>query len=220
MKLPKIFIFAASHPPGVAVKPLNPSMVYQLVSILPINNIMSRSAFVQISILSFCLLICFPTISFAQVPSSDVKNDVELGREIWYDSLEEAMKEPEKVYKLNLSGQKLKEIPADVFKLTNLHMLDLRDNKLDEVPSDIKDLSKLTMLNMYDNKLRIIHPDMQYLTHLRQLYLGKNKLVAAPAFFGGLGSLRKLDLSRNYVTVYELQNLQSMLPNCSIIPRP
>jgi len=180
---------------------------------------MSRSAFFNLSLLSFCLLFCLPSLSWAQVPDPNkTKNDTELGREIWYYSLEEALREPEKVYKLNLSGQKLKAFPTEVYNLPNLHMLDLSDNKIQEIPSDIKQLPYLTMLNLYNNKLRVLHPDMQYLGELRYLYLGRNKLVYAPAFIGGLGKLRKLDLTRNYVTTYELQNLKSQLPNCNILP--
>lgn len=182
---------------------------------------MSRSAFVQISILLFCLLLCLPSLSFAQVPDPDkVKNDTELGRELWYNSLEDAMREPEKVYKLNLSDQKLKEIPSEIFNFPNLHMLNLSNNKIKEIPSDINRLPYLTMLNLYGNKIRDLHPNMQYLGELRKLYLGKNKLVYAPAFIGGLGKLRHLDMTRNFVTPYELANLQSQLPKCTILPRP
>lgn len=181
---------------------------------------MSRSAFAQLSILFFCLFLCFPTLSYAQVPAPDAKNDVELGRELWYNSIEDAMREPDKVYKLNLSDQKIKEFPTEVFNFPNLHMLNLSNNKIKEVPSDINRLPYLTMLNLYNNKIRILHSNMQDLSELRKLYLGRNKLVYAPAFMGGLGKLRHLDLTRNFVTPYELANLQYQLPKCNILPKP
>ncbi len=182
---------------------------------------MSRSAFLQISFVFFFFTLFFVQDSFAQVPNPDlVKNDTELGREVWYYSIDEAMKQPEKVYKLNLSGQKLKEFPSELYNLPNLHMLDLSKNKIDEIPADINQLPYLTMLNLYDNKIRILHPNMQYLGELRHLFLGRNKLVAAPAFVGGLGKLQRLDVSRNYITSYELANLQYQLPNCNITPKP
>ncbi|MEO8734193.1 MAG: hypothetical protein ABI373_07670, partial [Flavobacteriales bacterium] len=51
-----------------------------------------------------------------------------------YHSLARALQHPDSVYRLDLSHQKLKEVPEDVRKLKNLNALDLGRNKLKELP--------------------------------------------------------------------------------------
>ena len=55
--------------------------------------------------------------TFAESPLFDTN---ELKREKLYSSLEEALREPQKVYRLNLSNSKLTEIPKEIEKLNNL----------------------------------------------------------------------------------------------------
>ena len=50
-----------------------------------------------------------------------------------YHDLEKALREPEKVYRLDLSGKKPKEVPEGVRQLKNLNALDLGKNKLREL---------------------------------------------------------------------------------------
>ena len=63
-----------------------------------------------------------------------------------YTSLLEALKEPEKVYRLNLSHQNLSTIPTEIRQLEQLEMLWLSDNKLKAIPDEIGNLSNLQAL--------------------------------------------------------------------------
>ncbi len=62
--------------------------------------------------------------------------------------MEEALKAPETVKCLDLSMQKLKVVPADVAKLTNLECLDLAFNHISTLPENITSLTKLKYINL------------------------------------------------------------------------
>ena len=66
------------------------------------------------------ILFLFTVSSFTLCFSQDT---TELRKVKVYTSLQEAFKNPDKVYALDLSGQKLKELPKDIEKLKNLEIL-------------------------------------------------------------------------------------------------
>lgn len=70
-----------------------------------------------------------------------------------YTSLDEALKNPEQVYHLNLSKQDLGSLPKDIKKLTSLKTLDLRDNRFTDFPSFAR-FDKLEKLDLSDNPLK------------------------------------------------------------------
>ena len=61
-----------------------------------------------------------------------------------YRSLEEALKEPKKVLKLNLSYQDLTSLPQGIAKFEKLIKLNLNYNQLEFLPVEIGNLKKLT----------------------------------------------------------------------------
>ena len=92
--------------------------------------------------LIFLFLISFSTVSvFAQNQNDSLQKFKE------YKSLEEALKNPESVYRLNLSNQNL-TIPKDVWlKFPNLEFLSLKDDHLKEIPEEISLLKNLRTIN-------------------------------------------------------------------------
>ncbi len=54
---------------------------------------------------------------------------------------------------LDLSGNKLSNLPPEIVKLQNLTMLDLSGNKLSSLPPEIGKLQNLTRLLLSDNQL-------------------------------------------------------------------
>lgn len=62
--------------------------------------------------------------------------------------LQEALKTPETITCLDLSMQKLKVLPADVMKFSNLECLDLSFNTFATLPDSIVKLTKLKYLNL------------------------------------------------------------------------
>lgn len=110
-----------------------------------------------------------------------------------YTSLEEALKEPLSVKKLQLKKQKLKEFPTEILQLENLEYLDLSNNKISEIPKGIGSLK-----------------------HLRTLKLHKNAFLTFPEVLTNLDSLENLDLSRNPIDevpepISNLQNLKELV---------
>ena len=71
----------------------------------------------------------------------------------WYTSLEEALENKDKVYKLDLSSNQLTSFPESIGNLSNLQELMLSNNQLTSLPESIGDLSNLQWLFLSDNNL-------------------------------------------------------------------
>jgi len=65
-----------------------------------------------------------------------------------YYSIEEALKDPLSVQKLDLSMQKLTVLPEEVMQLKNLVCLDLSFNRIATFPASFPTLTKLECLNL------------------------------------------------------------------------
>lgn len=65
-----------------------------------------------------------------------------------YYSLEEALQNPEQVYKLDLSMQKISELSPEIGKLKNLEMLDLSFNIFSDLPQELAELENLKTLKL------------------------------------------------------------------------
>jgi len=132
-----------------------------------------------------------------------------------YDNLEEALKNPNSVYRLSLKGNKLKVFPSEIFKLKYLQELDISKNKIDSIPDEIGDLKNLQVLDISSNKLEYLPDSIGKLKNLRKLSAGKNNLVAIPKQIGQLQNLQVMDLWSNQITIFpeelgDLKNLRKM----------
>lgn len=174
--------------------------------------------FVFLSI--FCLMSVFFFTVQAQpsqseqevvVPEEPLLNGMQLQREKTYYSLEEATQNPEKVYKLSLSGKKYKTIPKEIFYLTNLQVLDLSDNKIETIPAEMGNLKRLQFLNLYHNRIKVLPAEMQELGNLHTLYVADNRLTEIPAWVGGMGKLRTFNFAYNRITRLEAERAQRAL---------
>ncbi len=76
---------------------------------------------------AFCLL---PSFLFAQLLDS-----AQLLAAPVYDNLEEALKNPNSIYRLSLKGKKLKKFPMEIIQFKYLQELDISHNKLDSLPN-------------------------------------------------------------------------------------
>lgn len=137
-------------------------------------------------------------------------------REPWYYSLDEAMRNPESVYKLSLQDEKLSNFPGVIPSMKNLQILNLSENKIKSIPESISSLVRLEILILNDNQIRTLPESMRDMLYLRELYVSKNKLTQIPAWMGGLGKLRQLDISYNPITTYEIELLRELLPKCKV----
>ncbi|XP_014357859.2 leucine-rich repeat-containing protein 57 [Papilio machaon] len=125
---------------------------------------------------------------------------------------------------LQLSERKLKELPLEVFNLSdNLRNLDLSKNKIRCIPDEINRLKhlkqlnlsancitnlpdslfsvkKLEMLNISSNAIASLPQHIANLSNLKQVYLNNNKFKEFPVQLLGLNNLEVVDLSNNKIT--------------------
>lgn len=160
-----------------------------------------------------------------------------------YRSLERALKEPDLVYRLDLSGQKLKEMPEEVYRLPNLNALDLSGNRLKVWPARLGELKYLQELRVSRNKLTSVGDGLCQLVHLERLDLSRNALQGLPKCIGALRELVSLDLWDNDLAEFpeemaqmkalrfvdlraiqfeepEMEHLQTLLPKAKIYFSP
>lgn len=139
-------------------------------------------------------------------------DSVELETAYIYTSLEEALKEPYKVYRLHLNKKKLEKFPEEIFQFSNLQDLDLSKNKLEELPDSLGKLRKLQVLNVSSNNLEVFPKSLGDLTNLKKLFANKNKLISLPAQIGNLTQLRLLDLWSNEIAYFpeDMKHMKSL----------
>jgi Leucine-rich repeat (LRR) protein len=116
---------------------------------------------------------------------------------------------------LDLSGEGLQSLPAEIGQLTSLQSLDLGVNQLSSLPAEIGQLTSLQTLHLGDNQLSSLPAEIVQLTGLQTLYLWENQLSSLPAEIVQLTSLTKLDLSNNQLSslpreIVQLTSLQTL----------
>jgi internalin A len=117
--------------------------------------------------------------------------------------------------KLDLSGERLTEIPAEIFKLISLTNLDLSRNQITEIPVAIEKLTKLTYLNLWNNQITEIPVVIEKLTNLTNLDLSDNQITEISVAIEKLTNLTYLDLRANQITeipvaIEKLTNLTNL----------
>jgi hypothetical protein len=93
-----------------------------------------------------------------------------------YTSLDEALKEPLNVVRLNLSFNGLSDVPADIARCKNLQSLNLSNNGLAELPESIAHLEMLQYLSVSTNGLKKLPQALQKLKHLKTLDVSQNQI--------------------------------------------
>lgn len=129
-----------------------------------------------------------------------------------YDNLQEALQNPDKVYRLDLRRNKLKTFPFEILKLKNLQELDLSKNNLKELPEEIGKLTNLQVLNVAGNKLQYLPDSIGELKNLKKFVGSRNNLIAIPKRIGDLQNLEILDLWENELSTFpdELSKLKKL----------
>ena len=129
-----------------------------------------------------------------------------------YDNLNDALQNPDKVYRLDLSKKKLKVFPMEILKFKNLQELDLGKNKLDSLPEQIGMLTNLQILNVSGNKLTYLPDSIGELKNLKKLVGSRNSLIALPKRIGDCENLEILDLWENDLSTFpeEMSKLKKL----------
>lgn len=129
--------------------------------------------------------------------AQELLDSMQLEETYIYMDLEEALRFPEKVVRLELRKKKLKSFPKEIFQFSNLQWLDLGRNSLTELPDSIYRLSKLQYLNVSRNKLGSLPKEIGKVSNLVYLNANNNDLIGLPPQIGNLEHLRVLDLWSN-----------------------
>ena len=101
---------------------------------------------------------------------------------------------------LKLNKNKLTSLPPEIGELTNLEYLELSDNKLTSLPPEVANLTNLKFLGLSDNELTSFPPEIPKLTNLQELELRNTNLLSLPPEIGNLVNLIDLLLSDNKLT--------------------
>ncbi len=119
----------------------------------------------------------------------------------WFTDLEDALSEPDRVYKLDLSGQDLDKIPSELELFPNLDGLKLMNNHISEIGAELSENTRLEYLDLTGNQLQEI--DFSVLSNsalnLTRLILRENLLENIDASINKLKFLSYLDLGGNFI---------------------
>lgn len=154
-------------------------------------------------------------------------------------NLLEALKDPARVFELDLSEQRLTVISSEMGKLVNLSELNLSSNQLSNLPIEIGNLNKLYSLDINfnqftqlptaifnlreleslqacGNRLTQLPRDIRNLTHLRYLHICSNKLTTVAAQLQNLSKLIRINLNDNPLQAGEEEKLRQLFPQAKI----
>lgn len=131
-----------------------------------------------------------------------------------FGNLNEALKQPEKVCRLDLCCQ-LTKVPPEVGKLSNLQVLKLSNNQLTQLPPEIGNLTKLKTLDLSWNQFSQFPTPILKLENLENLYLIGNNISSIPSKISNLDHLKEFYLIHNKITclppeVGQLANLEEL----------
>lgn len=93
--------------------------------------------------------------------------------------------------------------------LQNLHVLDLRHNRLTEIPAGVYKMSNVTTMYLRFNRIREVGEEIGNLTKLTNLSIRENNISKLPGSIGRLERLVTLDMSYN-----QLEHLPPELGYC------
>ena len=116
---------------------------------------------------------------------------------------------------LNLSGNKMSELPTEIGELTNLSELGLNENQINKLPAEIGELTNLSELYLRQNQISKLPAEIGELTKLTGLYVRQNQLTELPTEISKLTNLIRFDLSENQISklpaeIGELTNLAKL----------
>ncbi|EIK53781.1 protein kinase [Stutzerimonas stutzeri TS44] len=110
---------------------------------------------------------------------------------------------------LNLSGNQLSALPADLSRLHRLRILFCSDNAFSQVPECLGDCAQLEMIGFKANRIARL-PAAALPPALRWLILTDNQLPEIPVELGACSRLQKLMLAGN-----RLRSLPEQLQDCT-----
>jgi Leucine-rich repeat (LRR) protein len=111
---------------------------------------------------------------------------------IEFTSTKEALKNPEKVYRLDLSNQKIELSNEDWSKFVNLESLKLKNDHLKEIPLGLTKITTLKTLDLSGNDFAKLPENFTNLVNLEEVFLNNEKNIDLPNTLQLLATLPKL----------------------------
>ena len=175
---------------------------YGQVLIIDIWNFSIRTSFV-ICFLLFVILLystgCQRRLEYDSFDSTKLFTLSELYEIKTFRSLDEALKQPDSVYKLIIFGKELNRVPDEVYSFKYLNTLELSKNSLKTLPEYIGDMIYLQGLYLAENKFSDMPEQVYRLPNLRRLRLGENKFDFMPEKLLEMKSIEEIYFGRNQI---------------------
>ena len=121
---------------------------------------------------SSLLLIAFALL-FKNAEAQSSLDSTQINKEFY--SLDEALKNPENVYRLNLSEQEIQVSDTVWSKFTNLQYLSLKNDHLKQIPSGVGYIKTLKVLDLSGNDFKVLPSTFINLSNLQELYINDDK---------------------------------------------
>lgn len=112
---------------------------------------------------------------------------------------------------LNLTNNRLSELPQDLGRLRRLRILFCSANEFTELPAVLGECENLRMIGFKSNRIEAV-PESAFPPSLRWLILTDNRIRRLPASIGRCGALQKLMLAGNH-----LEDLPEEMAACTIL---
>ncbi|KAK6046811.1 leucine Rich repeat-containing domain protein [Cooperia oncophora] len=119
-----------------------------------------------------------------------------------------------KLKKIDLSHNKIKKLPQFVFnKISHLHNIDLNHNELSSVsPYVFSDCAHLNSLNLSNNHIsQLFHDSLTKCPQLKRIDLSDNRLASLADALSQASAVRRLDVSRNRLELLQWSELPPRL---------
>lgn len=138
-----------------------------------------------------------------------------------YVSLDEALKNPENVYRIDLSNQNLQVADSIWSKFTNLQYLSLKNDHLKEIPEGIGYLQNLKVLDLSGNDFKVLPSTFSNLIKLQELFLNDEKYFKFKKnipVLSTIPNLKSLHIENDGLKslpkdIYKLSHLESLYLN-------
>lgn len=123
--------------------------------------------------------------------------DEELKQLPEFEDLDEALRQPEHVFRFRADGQKDADVLERVAGLTNLQTLSISLSNVSKLLPRLGELKALQNIYLQACKLQIFPESILGLCHLRWLALGNHSLRELPSGLGDLQTLEYLNFTQN-----------------------
>ena len=138
-----------------------------------------------------------------------------------FTTLNDALKNPEKVFRLNLSNQDISISSEQWLRFINLEYLNLKNDHLKEIPIAITKIKSLKTIDLSGNDFTNLPEEFSNLINLEEIYLNNEKNMNLPRTLSILAKLPMLkslhlendNLSKLPSEILSFKNLENLYLN-------